>query len=361
MNTMKRLLPLTILMLAVAIVSAQETPKQMFSRNILLEQFTTVNCGWCPSGADRITEAIGSLTNIIWIKHHAGFGTDFLTNDINTAMLVFYGGSTFAPAMMVDRTRFDSENDGPVQSIPQVPKIRTVFSKAKSVTTYCKVNPVEATFKQSENRIEGRVIGRFGEDNRWDENTRIVVYLIEDSIIGEQHDYGDHGNWTNYVHMGAVRDVFTGMWGDVLEVNPDDRTYTYNFSKTLPSGCNYQHCRLVAFVYQYDANDINNRPVLNANKSDYLTGTLGIAEADRGCSLRLYPNPAMERVVIEADEAIEEVRITDMMGREVFSTKGTEQGNRQLTLNTNEFAKGVYIVGIRTASGTSTRKLNICK
>ena len=360
---MKKKLLFSILMFAAVLVSAQESSKQTYTRNLLLEQFTTVNCGYCPAGAERIAEAISNATslNVIWIKHHAGFGTDFLTNNIHTSLLPFYGESTFAPAMMLDRTRFDDEFEGPVCSVGLTGSIRLMFNKAKRVTTYCQVNPVEASLKQPSNKVEGVVSGCFGEDDRWDEKTRIVVYLIEDSIVGEQHDYSSHGNWTNYLHMGTVRDVLTELWGNELEVDPTNRTFSCSFSKALPNGCNYRHCWLVAFVYQYDASDINNCPVLNANKSDYLTETVGIAEIDGGCSLRLYPNPAVERVVIESDEAIDEVWITDVFGRKVFSAEGTEQGASQLTLNTNNFPTGIYLVSIRTASGTSTRKLNVCK
>jgi len=347
--------------LAAGMLCAQQETLQTFSRNILLEQFTTVNCGYCPPGADRITEAVGSMTNVIWIKHHAGFGTDFLTNDIHTAMTDFYGRATFAPAMMVDRTRFNSEEAGPVTSVGQSGAIRGLFTQAKNVTTYCKVYPVQVSFSAATRTLTGTVSGRFGEENTWDENTRLTIYIIEDSIVGNQNDYTSHGNWSNYVHMGTVRAAVTDMWGDPLEVNAEDRTFSRTFTYTLPGEYVYQHCKVVAFVYQYHATDINSRPVLNAAQSPYLTDTpVGIAQFSIvNSQFSITPNPASSHVALESDEAMETVTIVNSFGQKVVEQ--TAGGRCQVTVNTASLARGLYLVTVRTARGTATRKLNIVK
>lgn len=356
---MKKTLLVLVLCLAAGVLQAQENSKQTFTRNVLLEQFTTVNCGWCPAGMERIQEAVSTLENIIWIKHHAGFGTDFLTNNIHTSMLVFYGGSTFAPAMMMDRTRFDEEDDGPVCTVGQSSSIRQLYFKAKRVETYCNINPIAISFDYASRTVTGTVTGLFGDDNTWDANTRITVYLIEDSIVGEQHDYTDHGNWDNFVHMGTVRDVLTGMWGDPLVVNTSDRTFSFPINYTVPANYDFRHCKLVAFIYQYDASDINNCPVLNAAQSRSLYQILGIAEADQGSALSLFPNPAADYVILEADEAIDAVTIVNSLGQTVY--RHTAVGGRQLSVNTSSLPCGLYLVNIRTAHGNATRKLNVTR
>lgn len=353
---MKRASFVLIFALLANTLCAQGDTPQSFTRALLIEQFTTVNCGWCPPGADRISEAIGNSSNIIWIKHHAGFGTDFLTNDIHTTMTVFYGGSTFAPAMMVDRTRFVSGDDGPVGSVGQVSDIRGLFNQAKQVTTYCKVYPVQVAYDPATRIVTGEASGRFGGDNTWDENTRITLYLIEDSIVGEQHDYTSHGNWNDYVHMGTVRDAITDMWGDPLAVNAEDRTFSLPFTYTLPDGYNPNHCKVVAFVYQYDASNINNCPVLNAGKSVYLGDALGISQPSTlNPQLSIYPNPASSRVLIEADEAITRIEVVNSLGQKVYEqTAGCGQ---QTTLHTEAWPQGVYLVTVTTEKGCATRKL----
>ena len=357
LKEMKRILLPVILILTAVVLRAQDEPTQTFNRNLLVEEFTTVNSGWNPPAVDRITEAIGSQSNVIWIKHHAGFGTDFLTNYIHTAMTAFYGGGTFTPAMMVDRTRFNYEDDGPVSSVGQVDDIRDVFTRARQVVSYCKVYPVEVSFNTATRALTGSVSGRFGEPDRWDGNTRITIYIIEDSIVGEQHDYTDHGNWTDYVHMGTVRAAITDMWGETLGVNSDDRTFNYSFSYTLPDNYVYQHCKVVAFVSQYDATDINNCSVLNAAQSGYLEGDpVGIGEcAMANIQLSVFPNPASGSVALEADGEIETLTIVNTLGQKVFEK--SHCGRQQLSVNTEGFPRGLYLVTVNTAKGTASRKL----
>lgn len=356
---MKKTLFTMALLLAALTLQAQDE-KQTFTRKILLEQFTTVNCGYCPPGADRITSAIGTASNIIWIKHHAGFGTDFLTNDVHQELLALYAGSTFAPAMTVDRTRFDESRPGPVGSVGQISDIRTLFASAKQVATYCKVIAPEITYNPSTRKVTGQVRVRFG-DEVWDANTRITVFLIEDSIVGSQNDYTDHGNWTNYVHMGTVRAALTEIWGDNLEVDAQERTAVHQIDYTLPTTYEHSHCRLVALVTNHDANDINNRKVLNAAESAFLDevpqSTEGIGEMAGTACLRLFPNPASGQVVLESDGAILSVQIYNALGQQVYQSR--PEGAMQSAVNTSLFPQGVYVVRIRTVQGVAERRVAV--
>ena len=359
---MKKTLLVSALLFALLSVQAQDE-KQTYTRKILLEQFTTSQCGWCPAGADRIHSAIGTATNILWIKHHAGFGTDFLTNDIHTRMLVFYDTSTFAPAMMVDRTRFNTERPGPVTSVGQVAEIQTLFAYAKQVATACKVLTPEIAYNPNTRKVTGRVRIRFG-DEIWNANTRITVYLIEDSLIGIQSDY-NHGTQQAYVHMGTVRDTLTNMWGDALEVNASDRTSRYTIDYTLPDSYVYSHCKLVALVSNYDSEDVNNCKVLNAAESAFLDevpGELaGIGTVAAESRLRLYPNPACGQVVLEADEEIASVQVVNALGQVVYSAQPSTGSCQQMTVNTTMWPQGVYVVRVRTAAGTAERRLAVVR
>ena len=356
---MKKTLFTMALLLAALTLQAQDE-KQTFTRKILLEQFTTVNCGYCPPGADRITSAIGTVSNIIWIKHHAGFGTDFLTNDVHEELIALYADRTYAPAMSVDRTRFDESKPGPVCSVGNVSDIRSLFALAKQVATSCKVIAPEIIYNPTTRKVTGQVRVRFG-DEVWDDNTRITVFLIEDSIVGEQHDYTDHGNWTNYVHMGTVRAALTAIWGDNLEVDAQERTAVHQIDYTLPTTYEYSHCKLVAFVTNHDASDINNRKVLNAAESAFLDevqqSTEGIGEMTGTACLRLFPNPASGQVVLESDGAMLSVQIYNALGQQVYQSR--PEGAMQTAVNTSLLPQGVYVVRIRTIQGVAERRLAV--
>ncbi len=90
------------------IVNSNSTP-----RKVLLEHFTTGQCPNCPAATTNIANWTATRPDIIWISHHAGYYTDPMTVPENTELLVFYndGGSTYAPATMLDRVFLSP--DGP--------------------------------------------------------------------------------------------------------------------------------------------------------------------------------------------------------------------------------------------------------
>lgn len=351
---------LTLALAIAALAATAQAPKQTFTRKVLLEQFTTAQCGYCPAGADRIHDAIDGNNNVIWIKHHAGFGTDGITNNINETMTVFYGGSTFAPAMMLDRTNFDpAANPGPVGNVGNISAVRSLVAQAKSRETYCKLYTPTVSLNLETHHLTGTVSGRFG-DHVWDENTRLCIFLIEDSIFMEQHDYynGDPSNSysVDYWHMASVRDAVTDMWGDSFSVDEaNDMSFTYDFDYILPSNYAYKNCKIVAFVYNYDPTNVNNCQVMNAAESPYFDKALAIGEREVSNTLRLFPNPATDRVVVESDGAMSQVLIVNALGQVVASRNAN--GAQQLDIDVADLNPGLYILRIQTAQGLATRQL----
>lgn len=354
---MKKILFILITLTIVATAFAQDD-KQTFTRKILIEQFTGADCGWCPSGADRIATAITGNSNVLWIKYHAGYGTDFLTNDIATAMTRFYGGNTFAPAVMFDRTHFSAANPAPVMSIGQVSEIRQYLAQAKAVATTCKVYTPEVSYNPATRHLSGTVSGRFG-DNSFGDSTRLIVFVIEDSLIGRQSDY-NNGTQYSFVHMGTVRSAITDMWGDPLTVDVDNNnSFSYTIDYTLPADYVYKNCRIAALVYHYDPSDVNNCPVLNAAMSDYLYQSLGIGEVDESCTVRLFPNPAHDIVTVElaSDYAAAACQMTliDASGRQLMQRSFA--GTAACQFSIASLPAGIYLLRVATPDGIATRQL----
>lgn len=349
----KQLFALALLLVAFNVFAQDD--KQTFTRKVVLEQFTTGACQYCPAGADRISSAVDGTSNLIWIKHHAGFGTDDLTNDVVTAYLVFFGGSTYAPALMVDRTRFDASNPGPVTNVGLAGEIRDLVGQARNVETTCKVYTPEVAYNAATRHLSGTVSGRFGDDS-FGQNTRISVYVVEDSIYMYQADaYNGSGN---IYHMSAVRAAITDIWGDPLTVEGSNNNFSYTIDYTLPEDFVYKNCRIVALVHNHDEDDINNRKVLNGAESDYLDQLLGIGEVNAGCQLRLYPNPAAEQLFVQADQPIQQVTLFNTLGQTLMQQKASATtSTTNLCLNISSLTPGLYLVQIQTPAGTATRQL----
>jgi hypothetical protein len=97
------------------------------------------------------------------------------------------------------------------------------------------------------------------------------------------------------------------------------------------------------------------------------TGT-SVEETSAGDSdinpLRLYPNPACDRVSIDLGpeaQSICKVVIYDISGRVVDSYLMESQGNGILNINTEKYGKGIYVIEVANKSFDKTAKLMIMK
>jgi hypothetical protein len=84
--------------------------------------------------------------------------------------------------------------------------------------------------------------------------------------------------------------------------------------------------------------------------------TLSVPEADNDLQLLVYPNPASSSLMLEAEEAIDRVALTDMLGRTVLAK--TANGTRVL-LNVATLPAGVYLIKIKAGNKTTTKKIVI--
>ncbi len=68
-----------------------------------------------------------------------------------------------------------------------------------------------------------------------------------------------------------------------------------------------------------------------------------------------YPNPARESVTILADDELQSVTVTNLVGQTVVHNE--VQGGNQFVLGTNSYPSGIYLLKISTKKGTATQRL----
>lgn len=73
-------------------------------------------------------------------------------------------------------------------------------------------------------------------------------------------------------------------------------------------------------------------------------------------TLKLYPNPAMDQVKVEADREILSARLYDITGRLMSSQ---EPRATKTMLSVNGMPVGIYILNVQTTEGTLIRKLSV--
>jgi len=94
---------------------------------------------------------------------------------------------------------------------------------------------------------------------------------------------------------------------------------------------------------------------LNLGAVATLAGINGTAVAEQATvNVTLYPNPAKDAVNIVADDDIQRVTVTNLMGQTIDRQEA--EGIRKLTMSTNDYSSGIYLLNIVTKKGTATRR-----
>lgn len=84
----------------------------------------------------------------------------------------------------------------------------------------------------------------------------------------------------------------------------------------------------------------------------------GITEENLANSISVFPNPAVDNLVIETSnqEKVTAVKVYDVLGKMLMNN--TVNDTERLELNVSELEKGIYYMEITTASGVAVKKFN---
>lgn len=229
---------------------------KVWPRNVLIEEFTTESCGYCPDAAAGLASFMSSypdLANrVAVVCHHAGYGTDWLTINASERYMWFYndGGRVYAPAFMYDRYAWDGNT--PVVS-------RGYYNEyvegRVSETSYANIN-LTANFNTDKSAINVTADCEKG----WDFSStpaRITLFLTEDNIKA----HSQSGGGSSFVHQHVLRSV-NDTWGEVINWSGNSATYNYTFN--LDSSWKTNDLKVVAMISGYDSSDATNCVVENS-------------------------------------------------------------------------------------------------
>ena len=116
---------------------------------------------------------------------------------------------------------------------------------------------------------------------------------------------------------------------------------------------NLDGCSLLKYEW-YDENDLNT-PLASINiRFIHTTGTCSIGEEElilNDPTLQIFPNPANENVNIQIDGASSQLENTmltihDVIGKEVLSINVNSISSGILSLETNDFNQGIYLISL---------------
>lgn len=230
-----------------------------FTRNVLVEEFTTEKCINCPRVAGYLHKALQDervAGRAIALCHHAGYYTDWLTIPSDEEYLWFFGSEgPSAPAMMFDRVAMDGESTVCLPNSADEIVLR--IQDRMSQTAYVSINLNAEVDAEDHSLLHVTVKGDRLKEGFTKHDPRISVVLYEDNINARAQE----GGGTDFVHQHVSRCV-NSTWGDVIEWNGDSYSYTCD----LPLRDDYvkENLGVVAYVWDYDTESPTLCEVANA-------------------------------------------------------------------------------------------------
>ena len=273
-----------------------------FNRNVVVEEFTTENCGNCPRVAGFLHTALktADLTRTFAVCHHSAYNTDWLTQPCDNDLTTLFNdaGYTYAPAMMFNRQPiFDSQYaSGEKDNV-------TIPSSAAEITSYIEdqlkeLSNVGLTINVDPNADTTQVtLTVSGTCNNAYDKTKglLTVYMTEDSIKAKKQA----GGGSNYYQMHVIR-YYNSSWGDAIEWK-DDNTFTKTYTIDINKAYVKNQLKFVAFVNKHNVNDVLDNQIENSIGVPLIGSTTGInnvytsAEASNDTVVARY-NEAGQRI-----------------------------------------------------------------
>lgn len=208
----------------------------IFERNCLAEEFTTERCVNCPRVAGYFHDALESkaeyATRVVGVCHHAGYYTDWLTEDCDQDLTALYTGGVYAPAMMVNRMAYWTNGSGGADNVflpTSAQQLETVFDYELERGANCFVR-VEAEPNADTSSVTLTITGQknlaFDTTNKY-----LFIYVTEDNIKAQSQS-GAEGT---FYHQHVIR-AYNSSWGDNInwQGNSFTATYTYKINKGDP-------------------------------------------------------------------------------------------------------------------------------
>jgi hypothetical protein len=364
------------------------------AKNILLEEFTSTKCGWCPNAALMVDTVKARHSNVIAAAIH--------TND----QMEIAEGATLAgdyasslPAATIDQFYFTANDSVSVGA----GNWDTYITQRASMNVPVTVTVTGISYNSSTNQIDATVSASFVGDVKGD--YRLNLYVKENNIYGPHNDPGDNGwnqynflynapsspyyqlgnsadpnfvmNGEDYKHKNVIDYIAGGAYGTAGVIpatgGTAGQTYTQTYTYTLPITTgefryNPDNMYLIGIVSEYNA-DTKQRTILNAAEVK-LTGNpevlVGVKEfSQEGINMTAFPNPSTGacylRYVLAEPQTVN-VSVYNTLGETVYlESLNTNAGTTTHTLNLEHLPQGNYSVIITLKNNTVTKKITIIK
>lgn len=353
-------------------------------RKVLLEEFTTAPCPWCPDGTVVVEQILNSNPNVVAVGLHACFGTDAMTIQAASDYCSAFGSG--APTATVDRFLFPGETDVAIGRGGGAWATRS--TERANVTTPVSIN-MTGTYDSTSRAVSVDFEGTFV-DYAVPGDIRVTIMIVEDSVTGSGAGFDQRNNYNSgqvdpnhpyvgagdpivgFIHRHVLRAVYPAgnSWGDntVIPSSPAlNAQYTKNYSFTLNNAWDEDKVTLVAVVSYFNA-DVGQREVLNAFDVKLDATFTGIEDAisKNLSTLSVSPNPTSDIANIDFGLLKSNninLTVYDMAGKKMMENNYGKmlQGDQRIRLNLDNLSEGFYFVTLNVGGELATKKISVIK
>lgn len=230
---MKKVFTLFASLLLVGSLMAQTiVSTEVQKRNVLIEEFTGVNCGYCPDGHARANAICDYFYGHAWaINIHAGGyanGSGYTTPVGDGIHNLFYSQIEGYPCGVVNR--------GSVQDRGQWANSAVSIRNEDSPVNLAAMGELDVDARTLTVHLEA-----YNTSNTDLSAYMLNIAVVQNNIIGQQSNYGNYN--TDYItddgqyrHMHMLRDMLTGQWGVEIPSTQGaffDTTFVYAIPETI--------------------------------------------------------------------------------------------------------------------------------
>ena len=240
---MKRIVLLVSGLLLSAFSLTAQTPQfvstEPANRNVVIEEFTGVNCGFCPDGHRIVREyQEANPGRVFAINIHQGGYAALYTTQWGNALNNQTGMAGSYPSGTINRHVFS----GGITGLSRA-DFASCGNQIKEMPSFVNV-AAQASIDAATRTLTVNVEVYYTGDAETGSNY-LNVALLQDSIIGPQSG-GSNFNPTQvtadgqYIHMHMLRDLLTGQWGEELTVEgsaviPQGTLFQKTYTYTIPA------------------------------------------------------------------------------------------------------------------------------
>ena len=268
---MKRISTILLFLLLATTLKAQNlVSTDPYKRNVIIEEYTGVYCGYCPDGHRIANELAAKYQDRLFVLniHTGGYANDasidFRTEDGN-----------------IIGAKVNSFPTGNVNRLANKAVGRDTWSLyvEQQVEQMAECNVAGQVVIDKDARKATVTVEVYYTANSVSETNYLNVVMLQDNIIAYQN-----GSYLNpdqvvggqYRHMHAFRDAITPTWGEDIAPTTAGtfitKTYEYDIPAKIGSfDVDIDDIEFVAFVTETKNEDESTTPVLNANKLHYIS------------------------------------------------------------------------------------------